>query len=227
MYTLSSKKIMSLINLQQTLARIYTDSKLRDDFLTNPDVVGKNLGLNCQEIQQLSNLSRQQVNLFANSLKRKRLGEIRKLLPLTNKILGKEFDRLFWRFSETYLPTGNKKHLLDSIAFSEFLTHDLSKSLPTEKIQPLWLLDVLHYETIRLKMFQGKQYLICDRFNYDLESLINSLHSNSQPLLKPQPTMGIWFKLTPNSKWRSLFMPLLQSPKTRLSIDLPISPYNL
>jgi hypothetical protein len=221
------KKIMSLMILQQTLARIYTDRKLRDDFLTNPDVVGNSLGLNCQEIQQLSNLSPQQVNLFANSLKRKRLGEIRKLLPLTNNILGKEFDRLFFKFSETYLPTGNKKHLLDSIAFSEFLERYLIQSLTTDKIQLVWLLDVLRYETIKLKMFQGKQFLICDRFNYDLESLIDSLHSNSQPILKPQPTIGIWFKLTSNSNLRSLFIPLLQSPKTRLSTDLPISPYNL
>jgi hypothetical protein len=235
---------MSLINLQQTLARIYTDSKLRDDFLTNPDVVGNSLGLNCQEIQQLSNLSRQQVNLFANSLKRKRLGKIRKLLPLTNEILGKEFDRLFFKFSETYLPTGDKKHLLDSIAFSKFL----EPYLTTEKIQPLWLylfqqkkwslqffsiiyfllpipsnsyltnysfqtrcglLDILRYETIKLKMFQGKQFLICDRFNYNLKSLIDNLHSNSQPILKPQPTIGIWFKLTSNSNWRSLFIRLL------------------
>jgi hypothetical protein len=197
---------MSLTAVQQTLARIYTDSKLRDDFLTNPDVVGISLGLNCQEIQQLNQLSSQQVNLFALSLKRKRLGEIRKLLPLTNKVLEKKFDRLFFKYSEIYLPTGSKKHLLDSIAFSEFI----EQFLTTDNTQPVWLLDVLHYETIRLKMFQGKQFIICDRFNYHLESLIESLHSKSQPLLNPQPTIGIWFKLTPNSQLRSLFIPFRQ-----------------
>ena len=109
---------MSLTTVQKVLARIYTDSKLRDNFLTNPDVVGTSLGLNCQEIWQLSQLSSKQVNLFANSLKHKRLGEIRKLLPLTHKILGKELDRLFFKYSETYLPTGINKHLLDAIALT-------------------------------------------------------------------------------------------------------------
>jgi hypothetical protein len=195
---------MSLINLQQALARIYTDSKLRNIFLTNPDVVGKSLGLDCHEIQQLSQLSSQQVNLFASSLKRKRLGEIRKLLPLTNKILKKEFDRLFFSFAETYLPTGNRKHLLDSIAFCNFIQQNLTP----EKNQP-WLFDILSYETIRLKMLLGKQKFIWSRFNYHPESLVNSLHLESQPVLDTQPTIGIWFKLTPNSQWRSLFIPLI------------------
>jgi hypothetical protein len=196
---------MSLIDLQQALARIYTNSKLRDDFLTNPDVVGNSLGLNCLEIQQLSQLSSQQVNLFASSLKRKRLGEIRKLLPLTNKILGKEFDRLFFSFAETYLPSGSKKHLFDSIAFSKFLLQHLT----TNHLQPLYLSDILRYETIRLKMLQGRQLLICDRFNYHPESLVNSLHSEFQSVLHTQPVIGIWFKLTANSRWRSLFIPLI------------------
>ena len=193
---------MSLSTVQQVLARIYTDSKLRDDFLTNPDVVGISFGLNCQEIQQLSKLSSQQVNLFASSLKHKRLGEIRKLLPLTNKVLGKELDRLFFKYSETYLPTGSKKHLLDAIAFTKFLEQNIT----TDNIQPAWVLDVLRYEKIRLKMFQGKGFIICDRFSYHLESLINSLHSDSPTLLNPQPNIGIWFKLTPHSKWREFFL---------------------
>lgn len=194
---------MSLKTIQEVLARIYTDSKLRDNFLTNPDVVGISLGLNCQEIQKLSQLSSQQVNLFAISLKRKRLAEIRKLLPLTNKVLGKEFDRLFFKFSESYLPTGNQKHLLDSIAFSDFLERYLS----AETIQPVWSLDVLRYEKIRLKMFQGKKLIICARFNYRLEYLIDFLNSESQSMLHPHPNINIWFKLTPNSKWRSVFIP--------------------
>jgi hypothetical protein len=194
---------MSLVNSQQVLARIYTNSKLRDDFLTNPDVVGNSLGLNCQEIQQLSQLSSQQVNLFASSLKRKRLGEIRKLLPLTNKILKQEFDRLFFSFAETYLPTGSRKHLLDSIAFSIFLKQNLT----TEKNQ-LWLLDIWSYETIRLNMLLGKKQLIWSRFNYQIETLIANVKGNYPSVPSPQPIIGIWFKLTPSSQWRSLFLPL-------------------
>ena len=197
---------MSLQRVQQVLAAIYTDSKLRDNFFTNPDVVGISLGLNCQEIAQLSKLSRQQVNLFASSLKHKRLGEIHKLLPLSYKLLGKKFDRLFFQYSEGYLPKGNKKHLLDAVAFSNFL----QEYLTTDNPYPTWLLDVLRYEKVRLKMLQGKRLLICHRFNYSLEFLINSLDFNSQPRLTFQPNIGIWFKLTPNSKLRCVFIPIPQ-----------------
>ncbi|MDJ0648174.1 MAG: hypothetical protein QNJ60_05650 [Xenococcaceae cyanobacterium MO_188.B19] len=205
---------MSLLTVQQVLARIYTDSKLRDDFLTNPDVVGISLGLNCQEIAQLSKLSRQQVNLFASSLKRKRLGEIHKLLPLTHKLLGKKFDSLFSKYSETYLPTGSKKHLLDAVAFSNFLQEYLTIDDP----HPTWLLDILRYEKVRLQMFREKRLFICDRFDYNLESLINNLDFNSQPVLRFKPNIGIWFRLTSNSNWRSLFLPI---PQFSYILNLP------
>ena len=101
----------------------------------------------------------QQVNLFASSLKHKRLGEIRKLLPLTYKVLGKEFDSLFVKYFETYLPTGSKKNLQDAVAFSNFIEEYLSK----DNAYHSWLLDVLHYEKARLKMSEGKRSFICDR----------------------------------------------------------------
>ncbi|VEP11310.1 conserved hypothetical protein [Hyella patelloides LEGE 07179] len=211
---------MSLSTVQQVLARIYTDSKLRDDFLTNPDVVGISFGLNCQEIQQLSKLSRQQVDLFARSLKRKRLGEIRKLLPLTNQALGKEFNPLFFQYSETYLPTGNKKHLLDAIAFTKFLLQQLT----TDNTQPVSVLDVLRYEAVRLKMFEGKRLLFCNRFYYHLETLINSLHSDSPLIPYPQPNIGIWFRL-PNSQWRSLFIPFSVKRKKIFSFHRLVQKY--
>ena len=197
---------MSLQRVQQVLARIYTDSKLRDDFLTNPDVIGVSLGLNCQEIKQLSKLSSQQVNLFASSLKHKRLGEIRKLLPLTYKVLGEKFNNLFLKYSETFLPSGSKKHLSDAVFFSNFLQEYLTQDNP----YPTWLLDVLRYEKVRLEMFDGKRLFICDRFDYNLEYLINNLDFNTLPLLRFQPNIGIWFRLTPKSNWRSLFLPIPQ-----------------
>ena len=188
---------MSLITVQKTLARIYTDSKLRDDFLANPDVVGRSLGLNCEEILQLSKLSSQEVNLFASSLKYKRLGEIRKLLPLSSKVLGKEFNSLFFKYSEAYLPTGNRKHLADAIAFLEFMSD----------LQSGWILDVLRYEKNRLKMLSVKSLFICDRFKYNMRSIIDNLQeTNFTSKLQPQLTIVIWFRLSLRHRWRCLFL---------------------
>ena len=194
---------MSLATVQQVLARIYTDSNLRDDFFTNPDIVGRTLGLNCQEIQQLSQLSAQEVHLFAGSLKRKRLGEIRKLLPLTHKVLKKQFDRLFSSYAETYLPTGSKKHLFDAIQFAQFI-----KQINAIKpIEPAWILDVLRYERMWLKTIQSKSFLIGGRFNYEMEPLIHSLQiENSTPVLKLKANIITWFRFSQNRQWRSLFI---------------------
>ena len=194
---------MPLATVQAVLARIYTDSKLRDEFFTHPDLVGRTLGLNCQEIRQLSQLSSQEVNLFASSLKRKRLGEIRKLLPLTSKVLKKEFDRLFFRYAETYLPTGSKKHLDDAIQFAQF-SEQLNR---TKRIEPAWVLDVLRYEKIWLNTLQSKSLFISDRFNYAIEPLIYSLQrSNSNPVLNRQVTIGIWFRFSSNQQWQLLYL---------------------
>ena len=198
---------MSLITVQNALARIYTDSKLRDDFLTNPDVVGRTLRLNCVKIQQLSKLSSQEVNMFANSLKQKRLGEIRKLLPSTVKVLEGEFNKLFFQYAETYLPNKNNKHLEDAIAFTEFI---LNK--PPEDINSSLVSDVLLYEHRRLKAIGSNKPIVFDRFNYSLQSLINNLQTanlTSTPKLAPQKNLTIWFRLTSRNKWRLITIPII------------------
>ena len=196
---------MSLIALQNALARIYTDSKLRDDFLTNPDVVGRTLKLNCVEIQQLSKLSSQQVNMFASSLKYKRLGAIRKLLPLTAKVLKNKFNQLFFQYAETYLPSKNNKHLEDAISFTKFILDTSQKDLNCD-----WVWDIVLYEHKFLKAIATEKLVMFGYFNYSWKSLINSLQpANSAPNIVPQRNLTIWFRFNPRNKWRSLVFPVI------------------
>lgn len=191
---------MSLITVQQALARIYTDNKLRDDFLTNPDVVGRTLKLNCIEIQQLSKLSNKEVNMYASSLKYKRLGEIRKLLPLTNKVLGNELNKLFFQFAETYLPSKNNKHLQDAVQLTKFI-------LNTD-IQPQWILDIVRYESLWLKTINNQKLIFAGCFNYPIDILVRSLQgADFAPKLESKANITIWFRLTPKHNWHSLTIP--------------------
>ncbi|MBW4621023.1 MAG: hypothetical protein KME17_16910 [Cyanosarcina radialis HA8281-LM2] len=112
---------MELAVIQKSLALFYTDSKLRSRFFANPLQVQEELGLSEQKVLELSTLSPSQVNLFATSLKHKRLGEVRELLPLTAWKLGKKFNSLFWQYAETYMPEGIRKHHNDAIAFATFI----------------------------------------------------------------------------------------------------------
>ncbi len=77
--------------------------------------------------------------MVAIFLKRKRLGEVRELLPMTAKALNKDFSKLFWQYAETYNPQGIKKHLCDAIAFATYI-----EKIAT--IEPEWILDLVKYE---------------------------------------------------------------------------------
>src|SRR5690349_10140574 len=101
---------MGLTKIQQVLAQIYIDSSLRENFFSDPRRVGEELGLSPEENLLLSQLSAKQVNIFAGSLKHKRLNEVEKLLQFTNKVLGKKFAKLFFQYAEKNNPNGIKKH---------------------------------------------------------------------------------------------------------------------
>lgn len=112
---------MGLADVQRVLAQLYTNSTLQEHFLADPQSVGQELGLEAAEIEQIAQLSAQQVTRFAQSLHNKRLGEVYKLLPLSYKVLGKSFTALFRQYAHTYVPSGIKKHRDDAIAFAVFI----------------------------------------------------------------------------------------------------------
>ncbi|NEU71037.1 hypothetical protein PI95_000210 [Hassallia byssoidea VB512170] len=163
---------MGLAQTQQVLAQLYTNTNFRERFFANPEAVGTELKLSDDEAQQLAQSARQ-INIFANSLKWKRLGEVRELLPRTSKVLGKDFTALFWQYAETYLPQGIKKHLQDAIAFANFLektTSDLVK-------------DLVRYEKTWLLTYERDRYFQISWFRY-------AVHRDC----KPQLAIAIWYR---------------------------------
>ena len=199
---------MGLTAVQKVIAQLYTNKNWRESFFTNPQVVGKEWGLNLDEIQSLIQLSRQQVDFFATSLKQKRLGQVRQLLPLTRQSLGRDFNELFFRYGETYCPSGIKKHWQDALHFSIFLER--------EKKKLLWLVNVIRYERAWLETQELTRRFICYRFDYKIDCLIESLRSELKTpevdyvsavaslLLLSKPTFAIWFRLSLQGKWHYL-----------------------
>ena len=112
---------MSLLEQQNFLARIFTDETLRHSFWENPEMIGKENGLNDAEIAQLKEIIADDLNYFADSLFHKRLHEVEKLLPLTKRTLGENFSKLFRQFSRNFQPASVKKHLEDAIEFCKYL----------------------------------------------------------------------------------------------------------
>ena len=195
---------MGLAKLQGVLARLYTDASLRERFFADPEGVSEVLGLSSGEAQQLARMSAQQVNFFANSLKRKRLNEAHKMLPLTCRVLGKRFGSLFRRYADTHAPSGVKKHLEDAIAFSRFVEQDAAK----EGIVP-WVVDLLRYEAAWLKVWEPSFRWMAIGFDFPVGRLAQTLaQGNGAGLPQQRPTIALWFRILQRGQLRHILLPL-------------------
>ncbi|BAY97644.1 hypothetical protein NIES37_15880 [Tolypothrix tenuis PCC 7101] len=191
---------MGLAQTQQILAQLYTNTEFRNSFFANPKVVGAELGLSDAEIENLSQLATPQVNLFANSLKWKRLNLLSKLLPRTAIALGKNFKTLFWQYAETYIPQGIKKHRQDAIAFAEFIV----KTSQQAGLEPIWISDLVRYEQAWLLAEElNHGWKVC-WFRYPVDKL-----ETGEEKIPPQLTIAVWWRLQARSPLhhtvRSLF----------------------
>ena len=195
---------MGLARLQEVLAQLYTDAALRERFFADPQGVSEALGLQPEEAQQLTQLSAPQVDFFADSLKRKRLNEACKLLPLTRRVLGKRFGVLFRRYADTHAPSGVKKHLEDAVAFSRFVEHAASE----KGIEP-WLVDLLRYEAAWLKAWDPTCRWMARRFGFPVGGLAKTLaHGDGAGMPQEQPTIALWFRILQRGRLRHVLLPL-------------------
>ena len=65
---------MNESRLETFLARIYVDSKARAKFLADPRVEATKAGLTAQEVEDVIKIDRDGLELFAQSLERKKQG---------------------------------------------------------------------------------------------------------------------------------------------------------
>ncbi|MBX7170108.1 MAG: hypothetical protein K1X72_04060 [Pyrinomonadaceae bacterium] len=145
---------MSLLEQQNFLARIFTDETLRQTFWENPQIVGIENGLDEVEIVQIKSIIPEDLNFFADSLLHKRLNEVEKLLPLTKKILEKDFGKYFREFSQIFQPITVKKHLEDAIEFCKYLQ--------LNKIKPSPAQSTAKFEQTKHEFFgYGKSFAYC------------------------------------------------------------------
>lgn len=185
---------MGLIQIQRTLAQLYTNAELRQKFLTNPQETALDLGLSPQETEQISKLSAFHLQEFSNSLHYKRMGEVREILPMTEKSLKAKFNELFLQFAKNYLPSGIKKHRDDAIAFTKFLNQ---KSINI----PAWCGEIATYEAMRLELTETKKLIIFQTFNYPIKKLFETVFKGEELTPNKQLTLAIWIRIPGQIVW--------------------------
>lgn len=153
---------MSLLDVQNFLARIYTDENLRREFLSAPGEIGRANNLNETEIAELAEVFPEELNSFAESLFYKRLREVEKFLPLTKQLLEQDFEKHFRLFAGSYLPSTVKKHLEDAVEFCSYLQKNNCISDVAK--------NTAKFEQARLEFFAYEQRLVVKIFDYDINT---------------------------------------------------------
>jgi hypothetical protein len=169
---------MSLLEQQNLLARLYTDEGFRRDFLHEPLKIGTENGLNETEIDELSKVMPDELNFFSESLFVKRLREVEKLLPLTHKVLAKDFQKHFRQFTNNYNPQTVKKHLEDAFEFCKYL-----------QAQRINTKDAAKFEQAKLEIYgHGKSFRFV-LLNYNIETF------------EPKKGFAMWIKVGKTVKY--------------------------
>ena len=207
---------MGLAQMQEAMARLYTDAALREQFFDDPQSGGGALGLNTDETRQLAQLSRRQVSFFACSLHNKRLIEISKLLPLTHRMLGPRFAELFRRYANTHVPAGTKRHREEALAFSAFV----EQVAITEGIAR-WIVEAARYQAAWLKMADPSWRYTVRWFRYPV---ITPAARPNPPAAAPlaHPTLALWFRLSRRGRLRHV---VLSVPPGRMPAILGYSSF--
>jgi hypothetical protein len=101
----------------------------------------------------------------------RRLGELCKLLPLTNRVLGRRFHEVYTRYEKEQQPSAVRKHLGDALAFALFL----ERTARRERFEPRWLIDLLRYEKSRIKASDPRRRVVACLFRHDISRLVRSV----------------------------------------------------
>jgi len=178
---------MGLAEQQKALAHLYTNAELRERFLADAVSVGKEIGLSENEARKIAEVSVDEFNFFSESLVWKRLNEVKKLLPLVNKAMEKDFEKKYFEFSSTFNPASVRKHLEDAIAFCGYIERASEKA---------WLCDLVRFEKARLEFNGLNRKCLLKHFNFDLREVIEKLRRDEKiGVVERKRWIGVWLRL--------------------------------
>ena len=184
---------MGLKESQAALARLLTETKLREQFFAAPESVGAQMGLTPEESHHLQSLTAPTAETMARSLQNKRRNEVTKLLPRTCVLLNKDFAPLFRQFAADFTPRSVNKPREDALAFAKFL-----RQCEALRKCPAWRRDLLRYETARLQS-DGRRFL-ARLFLHDAQA-ITTTGADTQNL-RFHPSVILWLQFSPKSARR-------------------------
>ena len=107
---------MGLKDQQRALAKLFTLSSARSDSLSDNEVLKEN-GLFIKDLGFIKDQLSIQISEFADSLIKKRLGQVKQHIPATCYIIKARLAEVFQDYAKNEPISGVKKHLNDSLMF--------------------------------------------------------------------------------------------------------------
>jgi hypothetical protein len=182
---------MGLAEIEQILSRLTTDEALRGRFVDNPFALGRELGLSAAESRHLRREAATRFNSFAASSRDRRMVDMGKLLPLTQRILQGRFAAHFNHYAATHESGGIERLFGDALDFADYL----EKSLREERVGSGWTLELLRYEKARLRAADPNRRLVVAVFRHDISRLVRSVaRKEEQPAVVRRPTLAAWWR---------------------------------
>ncbi len=176
---------MGLAEVQKAMAQLFIDRAIRSQFFDDPTAIGGKLGLSAAEAQSLAQASQCQFEQFGNSLVRKRRDQVRRSLPNTAGVLGREFTPLFDRYVNQARPRGSRADLDDTALFVAALERSNGSR------EPEWIVDLARYELAWRCSARPAHRLIVRRFRFPIRRITGA---GDPGATAPRPTLAIWWR---------------------------------
>jgi hypothetical protein len=182
---------MGLAEVEQILGRLTTDVELRERFVHDPLVVGRELGLSAGETRRVARAAATRIDSFGGTPRGRRLLELSKLLPLTQRVLADRFSAHFKTFAAEHPAVGARQLLEDAQDFATYLEERLGE----ERVGPGWTLDLLRFEKARLKAADPARRWVARYFRHDISRLVRSVARREEtPTAARRSTVAVWWR---------------------------------
>ena len=199
---------MGLAEVQQVLARLSIDRALRDRFFADPAATAAEMGLAPGDARVLAQIPKRQVEQFADSLRRKRRDQVRRVIPLAARALGRQFAALFDRYLDESPPRGSSADIEDAAGFVAAIRR------LEGRLEPDWAIDLARYELARRQSTRAGRLPIVRLFRFPVARL--AARPDPGPLA-PRATIACWWRPSARANaWHVAFSsdflrPLLRS----------------
>lgn len=186
---------MELAASQKLLARVYTDSVLRNRFFADPVTIGASFGLSADAAKELAGLPKEELHKFTKSLRRQRLESVGRELPLTRQLLGRRFAEIFKDYVvKSQLPE-KAFPWMDAV---RFVDETLERKKHSAEVAQ-WELEFMRYECTHIAFNNSR-----DRFRsffslYRVHGIRRRLEEGSIPTsCAPIPCCSVFWRWTIN-----------------------------